>query len=675
MESMTSCRNDARATSDDDIVEVPFHTSATTNPSPRRDDGKQSNHAGLCFAPSQQAYNNHGSDRLRALRTMPFDNSIWIGNLDDLGSRVWPHPSFNELLARSLTGDPRFSLPDTVSKDDGLQDLRLRCCGDSCSPTSQSPFLEYERPSRLEMLSFERSQNVVIYPFHVRLSKATGLQKLFAIVRRHENGDHKFWRADGTYHESYGLAKGSISVFQNSKSARSTNIGSLASMKRPLAAPPIKSAQSKAEVFENVDNVDDVPLCLVQKTRALTRSRNTEAQLSGGLEEDSVESPSKRRALADPSSEPLVQNSKRVRSFHTPTPAPQATSNKIRATGIFDTPTKQSGHAKNQRPSRSLLHVSEVGMLAYHLTGEGLKLLHKATAFTIVSAEGSLIDPTTDRPFEITEQHAMFVLSSCQNSFKVILSETATWSIFESPNDITGGLILLDFDSESARDEFLARIKQMVGMVVGGIGDVDDHVLESMYRTLLKHLNNCRAAMSGNQTQTELASLTSVEQSQSLPEEGSSKSDGQEDGCCPASVVKAAPHPDPRTPGGSKCDKLPLTPMSLESSSFGRPTATMDVCSMPKLVTASSTGSLYNQAREKQAVASSSSEPSVSEIAMKKEMLSLLRDIYVKYPSAQNDDQVENMALMLKAPLLAGNTERVKEVKMELKVYLIAHHG
>lgn len=60
---------------------------------------------------------------------------------------------------------------------------------------------------------------------------------------------------------------------------------------------------------------------------------------------------------------------------------------------------------------------------------------------------------------------------------------------------------------------------------------------------------------------------------------------------------------------------------------------------------------------------------------MKKELLSLLREVYVKYSSAQDDDRVEEMALLLKAPLLAGDKERVKELRMDLKVYLIAHHG
>jgi len=71
------------------------------------------------------------------------------------------------------------------------------------------------------------------------------------------------------------------------------------------------------------------------------------------------------------------------------------------------------------------------------------------------------------------------------------------------------------------------------------------------------------------------------------------------------------------------------------------------------------------------------SEPEIpkSEMAMKEELLRILREVYIKYPDAQDDDIVEKMALLLKVSLLAGEQERVKELKRELKAYLIAHHG
>ena len=63
------------------------------------------------------------------------------------------------------------------------------------------------------------------------------------------------------------------------------------------------------------------------------------------------------------------------------------------------------------------------------------------------------------------------------------------------------------------------------------------------------------------------------------------------------------------------------------------------------------------------------------EAAAKRELQDVLREMYVKYSGAQDDDQVEKMALVLKAALLAGEQERVREAKMNLKAYLIAHHG
>ena len=141
---------------------TPSKAAITTN-----DGSNQSNSdRRLCFAPTEQAH-NHGSDRARPLRTMPFDPEIWIGNLEDLGRRVWPHPSFKELIARSLTGDPKFALPDTVAKENRFQSLRLRCCGGGCDQTTHGSDVEYEKPSRLETLAFGQTQNVRLLPDHL----------------------------------------------------------------------------------------------------------------------------------------------------------------------------------------------------------------------------------------------------------------------------------------------------------------------------------------------------------------------------------------------------------------------------------------------------------------------------------------------------------------------------
>jgi len=145
---------------DGDGAEMPLPATPSKAAVPTTGDNDQNKPTNrICFAPIEQPY-NHGSDRLRPLRTMPFDSETWIGNFDDLSSRVWPHPSFKELRARYLTGNPKFVLPNTVSEENPFQSLRLRCCGEECCPTTQNPPVDYERPSRLETLAFGRTQNV-----------------------------------------------------------------------------------------------------------------------------------------------------------------------------------------------------------------------------------------------------------------------------------------------------------------------------------------------------------------------------------------------------------------------------------------------------------------------------------------------------------------------------------
>jgi hypothetical protein len=151
------------ATNNDDIVEISLHNSPSKATIATIVDSDQNKHICRCFAPAEQAH-NHGSDRARPLRTMPFDSDIWIGNFEDLGSRVWPHPSLKELIARSLTGSSKFALPDTAAKETRFQSLRLRCCGDGCDQTIHGPDVEYEKPSPLEMLPFGQTKNVCHLP-------------------------------------------------------------------------------------------------------------------------------------------------------------------------------------------------------------------------------------------------------------------------------------------------------------------------------------------------------------------------------------------------------------------------------------------------------------------------------------------------------------------------------
>ncbi|KAI4722295.1 hypothetical protein E4T48_01506 [Aureobasidium sp. EXF-10727] len=662
------------AASTDDIIEMPSHHLTSEAPSVTNHSGDWNKHTRLCFAPTEQAY-NHGSDRMRPLRTMPFDSETWIGNFDDLGSRVWPHPSFKELLARSRTGDPKFALPDTVAKENRFQNLRLRCCGDSCCPTTHSPFVEYEKPSRLEALEFDRTQNVVIYPFHVRLSKRTGLQKLFAIVHRHENGEYRFWRADGTYHETYGLVKGNVSIFKSSRPARSANNGNSAYSKIPSTSTPTKPGNSIAQL---VDDLDDTPLRVVQKARVLTRSRNLEAQLVHGLDEDpfkdSPEPPFKRRNIAG-SPLPQSKNNGHEQILRTETSDFMATLKQLRAKDLYTTPTRQPqlSTANIKRPNRSLLHVNEVCMLAYHLNEQGLKLMYRDNAFTIVSGEGSLIDPTTGSPFKMTEQHALYVLFSSQKSLKVIMSKNTAWSIAKSPDDVSGGIILLEFGGVSARDEFIARIKHMVGMSVGGIGCADDSMIEPMYSKLLQQLNRNRNAVLDPANEVNPADQQTAERTQSLPAEDGSCVEDRKAISCPSGMTEICHAP--ATLVVSESASNPAIPVPVESNQSRLPTEPSSSPNTSRAGTTSLTGPLSSQSQERRDVAPSESETLTRETEMKKQLLSLLREVYVKYPSAQDDDQVENMALLLKAPLLARDEERVKELKMELKVYLISHHG
>lgn len=115
--------------------------------------------------------------------------------------------------------------------------------------------------------------------------------------------------------------------------------------------------------------------------------------------------------------------------------------------------------------------------------------------------------------------------------------------------------------------------------------------------------------------------------------------------------------------------------MSEELPQSRLPTAVSASASISQPITATPIDPPSTQSQQTTTAVRLEPKVATSEMAMKRELLHLLREVYIKYPSAQNDDHVEEMALLLKAPLLAGETERVRELKMDLKVYLIAHHG
>jgi hypothetical protein len=259
-------------------------------------------------------------------------------------------------------------------------------------------------------------------------------------------------------------------MFPSPRSARSIDIGSLGSSKRHATNTPTKPAAQPA------GDLDDTPLRVVQEMCTLTRSR--EAQPVGGQIEDpfvdSSEPPSKRRIVSG-SSILHDREGSGARLSTTATSHSKAARKKSGAKRLSTTFTRpsQSGQSSTQRPCRSLLYIKEICMLAYHLTGTDLQLLYGDNAFTVESGEGALIDPTTEKPFLMTEQHAQYVLYSRQKSLKVVLSKHTTHSIIESPDEITGGVILLDFGGSNARDEFVARIQHMIG-ITGGIGCADE---------------------------------------------------------------------------------------------------------------------------------------------------------------------------------------------------------
>jgi hypothetical protein len=383
-------------------------------------------------------------------------------------------------------------------------------------------------------------------------------QKLFAIVNRHDNG-YQFWKVDGTYHESYGLAKGSVSVSQTPRSARSINIGTLGSPKRQAMSTPTKTGKAAAW---DVDDPDDTPLRVLQRVRALTRSRDTKTQTARGQGED---------PFAD-SPEPL---SKRRNTGTSSVPS--------------TTPTRQpqSRRSSTNGSTRSLLHITEVCMLAYHVRGPALKLLYGNAAFTIESGEG----------------------------------------------------------------------------------------LESKYSKLLEQLNTRRMTIFDAEKGNSIKAEASVEQVKPLTAENGAKASGGEGTSCPQVVTETSSSHVPATPMNLGSATILTTPMSRGPLQSSLPASTSISSSLSQAVNVNPAAPPNGQTQDTTAIAPSQPTILTKEAAVKKELLGLLRDMYVKYPGAQDDSQVEAMALLLKASLLAGEQERVRELKTEMKVYLISHHG
>lgn len=192
-------------------------------------------------------------------------------------------------------------------------------------------------------------------------------------------------------------------------------------------------------------------------------------------------------------------------------------------------------------------------------------------------------------------------------------------------------------------------------------------VVDPTYNTLLSQLNTRRMAVLRAQTENTTTGA-SVEQAQPLPVKNEDEATGGEPTSCPLAMTEAS---SCHVPATSTSATLPGTPISHGSLLSSIPTNTSTSTSVPQAVPADSTASSTSQAQD--TTATMLSEP--KDTTMRKELQDLLREVYIKYSGAQDDDQVERLALSLKASLLAGEEDRVRELKRELKVYLIAHHG
>ena len=196
-------------------------------------------------------------------------------------------------------------------------------------------------------------------------------------------------------------------------------------------------------------------------------------------------------------------------------------------------------------------------------------------------------------------------------------------------------------------------------------------VVDPTYNTLIAQLNTRRMAVLRAQTENATTGA-SVEQAQPLLVKNEDEAAGGEPTPCPLAMTEASSCHVPAIP---KAATLPGTSISSEpllSSISAKPSTSP---SIPQAVPLDSTASSTSQAQDTTATISSEPKMPSSETAMKKGLQDLLREMYIKYSGAQDDDQVERMTLSLKASLLAGEEDRVRELKRELKVYLIAHHG
>jgi len=199
--------------------------------------------------------------------------------------------------------------------------------------------------------------------------------------------------------------------------------------------------------------------------------------------------------------------------------------------------------------------------------------------------------------------------------------------------------------------------------------------LEPMYQELLEQLKTRRTAAFEAQQENTNTNHKSAEQTKLVLVKNESEVESGEVISCPTVVTETSLNDALATPGAPQFATLPATQMLRGTLQSSIPAKASTSPSVPEIVAVDLTASSISQAQDTSATMLSEPKNPTSEMTVKKELQDLLRELYIKYPGSQDDDLVEEMALSLKVSLLVGDEERVRELKRELKVYLIAHHG
>lgn len=210
--------------------------------------------------------------------------------------------------------------------------------------------------------------------------------------------------------------------------------------------------------------------------------------------------------------------------------------------------------------------------------------------------------------------------------------------------------------------------------------------IESMYHQLSEQLSARRTAFFDDEAENATMSEEATDQVQSLPTRNDAMFGGGGAASCPpvmtdnssfqvaattVSRISAAPLATPALRGALQFS----LPVKISTSPIRPQAAAIDSTASQASQAQDTTASRASQAQDTTAMVLFEPKIPTSESAMKTELYDLLREMYTKYLGTLDDDQIEKMALSLKVSLLAGEQERVRELRMDLKVYLIAHHG